>query len=542
MHGSGRPGGHGTEPGDTPGGSAGAILVHLLGAHRGTTRPLTADHLRIGTSVDSDLHFPADREPAVGESHAILERRGDSYLIRPIGEHVVKVDGQPVESRVLEGEEILEIGAGGPLLRFRWRDPRSKGKTLRQALADCAECARHQDDRWPSRLWLFLRGMPGELFTQTSQAARVIVAFLLLALFVGTSALAIQAWRLERRLDSEAARLGDRSAILQVWEGLSREELRSIRDELEDRLSETVQRIEALEAQSEAAQRVIAAASRSVVFLQGAYGFLDSASGRPLRIALGPDGTPLIDSGGRPVVGPTVAGPIFQRLFTGTGFIVSEDGLLLTNRHIALPWQFDEASRGLIDSGLAPVMRRLIGYLPGEEAPFEVSLVAISESADLAVLRCSGITEKVEPLSLAESPPRPGDEVVVLGYPTGIRAVLARSDPEFVESLMQQPDVDFWSIARRLSAEGRISPLATRGIVGQVTESSIVYDAETTSGGSGGPVIAADQRVVAINARILTEFGGSNLGVPAAEARRLLSRVPRDEANPVEDEGPSCDR
>ena len=70
---------------------------------------------------------------------------------------------------------------------------------------------------------------------------------------------------------------------------------------------------------------------------------------------------------------------------------------------------------------------------------------------------------------------------------------------------------------------GYIAPLATRGFVGQVTPAAVVYDAETTSGGSGGPVINLAGEVIAVNAAILPEFGGSNLGVPIAFARELLA-------------------
>jgi len=64
--------------------------------------------------------------------------------------------------------------------------------------------------------------------------------------------------------------------------------------------------------------------------------------------------------------------------------------------------------------------------------------------------------------------------------------------------------------------------VAWRGIVGQLTEGTIVYDAATTSGGSGGPVINLDGEVVAVNSAIIPGFTGSNLGVPASEAARLL--------------------
>ena len=73
--------------------------------------------------------------------------------------------------------------------------------------------------------------------------------------------------------------------------------------------------------------------------------------------------------------------------------------------------------------------------------------------------------------------------------------------------------------------KGHIAPLASRGIVGQATAATIVYDAETTHGGSGGPVLDANGSVVAVNTAILPEFGGSNLGVPAAKVRALLEQA-----------------
>ena len=80
-------------------------------------------------------------------------------------------------------------------------------------------------------------------------------------------------------------------------------------------------------------------------------------------------------------------------------------------------------------------------------------------------------------------------------------------------------------MARHLSEAGHIAPLATRGIVGQATLDKVVYDAETTHGGSGGPVLGLNGEVQAVNVAILTDFDGSNLGIPAAEARRLLDQA-----------------
>jgi S1-C subfamily serine protease len=169
------------------------------------------------------------------------------------------------------------------------------------------------------------------------------------------------------------------------------------------------------------------------------------------------------------------------------------------------------------------VVRRFVGYLAGVTEPFDVSLVVASNDVDVAVLRCGAVTGRVNHLRLSTVPPQPGDEVIVLGYPTGMRALLARAGEGFMRKLRSAEGMDFWRVARRLSEAGGIGPLATRGIIGQVSTAAVVYDAETTSGGSGGPVVGLDGKVVAVNTAIMREFGGSNLGVPVAQARRLLA-------------------
>ncbi|MGW8268220.1 MAG: S1 family peptidase, partial [Longimicrobiales bacterium] len=149
-------------------------------------------------------------------------------------------------------------------------------------------------------------------------------------------------------------------------------------------------------------------------------------------------------------------------------------------------------------------------------------LVATSADADVSVLRVSGLPDGIAALTFAASSPSPGDEVLVVGYPLGVRALVARTDPAFLETLAQTADTTFWAVARRLAEEGYMAPLVSRGIVGQVTSSAVVYDAETTSGGSGGPVLSLDGRVVAVNAAILPDFGGSNMGVPAEHGVALM--------------------
>ena len=277
-----------------------------------------------------------------------------------------------------------------------------------------------------------------------------------------------------------------------------------------------------LERRSQASARVIAESMSSVVFLQGAYGFRERSSGRMLRHVVDDDGRPLISPIGQPLLSLEGDGPVAERQFTGTGFAVGDGGALVTNRHVALPWENDANVEALADQGLEPVMIKYIVYVPGKEAAGAVELVRASEDADLAVLRRKDVAEPMPGLKLADAPPAPGDEVIVMGYPTGLRSMLAQSGEDFIEELQKTEDTGFWSVAARLAEKGHIAPLASRGIVSQATLATIVYDAETTHGGSGGPVLDINGSVVAVNAAILPEFGGSNLGVPVAKVRALL--------------------
>jgi serine protease Do len=306
-------------------------------------------------------------------------------------------------------------------------------------------------------------------------------------------------------------------------------------DTLLAELHTTSTRLEALEARSSAAAKVIAAAGRSTVFLQTAYRFVEQASRRPLRRAVAADGTPLTDASGDPVLTLADSGPVIEALVTGTGFVAADSGLILTNRHVAIPWESDDAAQSIIERGFEPELEQFLGYLPGRPEPFAVSLVAVDDSSDLAVLRGAGPATTAAALVLHADPPAAGDQVIVLGYPLGIRALMARTDAAFVRRLLADSSLTFWSAALKLAEGGHISPLASQGIVGQVTDAAVVFDAETTHGGSGGPVLDLAGEVVAIAAAIQPEYGGANMGVPAARAAELLARAaarPPDSAAP----------
>ena len=77
-------------------------------------------------------------------------------------------------------------------------------------------------------------------------------------------------------------------------------------------------------------------------------------------------------------------------------------------------------------------------------------------------------------------------------------------------------------IVSQLAAQNLIRPTTTQGHIGDVLKDKIVYDAATTSGGSGGPLFNRSGKVIGVNFAILKGFGGSNLAVPVRYANELL--------------------
>lgn len=500
------------------------VLVFLSGSRRGAAVTLTGDEIRVGTDSAMDLQLPDYGGPYSAPHHLTLIRRGASYELRAEPDRAVWVNGERVEQLVLASGDVLELGRDGAILRFRlYPAGVAPRRSAAEVFSDCVECVVHGTESHIGRAGMLLAALPLDLATRTSWAFRGTV---LLAL----SVLGVSSWTLAHRSSALEQRLADVTGQVELGELLDRsdEEARITEADLATLLQEVETagvRIDEIRAQIGAPTRVVRAASAATILLQGSYGFRDPATHRPVRLAARPDGGPADRAAGELLVTLDGDGPLLDLPYSGTGFVVSADGLILTNRHVARPWDYDANGTWFLDQGLEPVMHRFLGFLPGEREPFDVAFVAASDDADLALLRGGSVTGGLAYLELAERPPQPGDEVIVLGYPLGIRALLARTDPAFVRELRGNGEVDSWEVARQLAERGYVTPLATRGIVGQRTEQFVVYDAETTSGGSGGPVLDMDGRVVAVNTAIMTEFGGSNLGVPAVRARELLRRA-----------------
>lgn len=292
---------------------------------------------------------------------------------------------------------------------------------------------------------------------------------------------------------------------------------------------EAVQRLEERDA---AAARIIGAQSGSVCLIQGAYGFakkdadgewhfLREAEPELLeQMALDADKVPLTLAGN---------GPIFTVEYTGTGFVVDKKGIVLTNRHIAQPWWKNDSAAPLLEDGYQPRFVRLRAYFPGRVKPvdFDLKRITVSADADLAALLFEPFEGMPPPLPLApKGSVVAGQKILLLGYPSGLDALLARGDEDLAIRVSGEAgSSDASKLLDALARKGLVRPLPTQGHVGDVLDDKILFDAPTAVGGSGGPLVDLEGRVVAVNYGILKAFSGANFAVPVARATALLDRA-----------------
>jgi serine protease Do len=164
-------------------------------------------------------------------------------------------------------------------------------------------------------------------------------------------------------------------------------------------------------------------------------------------------------------------------------------------------------------------------YFPGSQAPMPMHVESVSENFDLGLASVALPASHPKPVTIDPQGAISGDPVVLIGYPTGVEGILARVDDATLKRIAHAAGNDTGDLMLELARRKLIRPLVTQGHLGVVGSDRLVYDAQTTSGGSGGPLFNASGKVIGVNFAILSGFSGSNFAVPISHATEMLART-----------------
>ena|SRR5215211_3321723 len=172
---------------------------------------------------------------------------------------------------------------------------------------------------------------------------------------------------------------------------------------------------------------------------------------------------------------------------TGSGFVIDQDGDILTNAHVVQGAQKIQVTLGDTDSS-TPVSAQVVGKDP---------------STDVALLKVDAPSDELHPLSLGNSSQvQVGDPVVAIGNPFG----LDRTVTSGIVSALQ----------REIKAPN-----------GFTINNVIQTDAAINPGNSGGPLIDASGQVIGINSQIESP-GGGNVGIGFAVPINTVREVTQE--------------
>jgi S1-C subfamily serine protease len=452
--------------------------------------------------------------PGAAAQHARVVERDGAFVIQDAGSPAgTFLAGERVHEGVLRDGDIVELGSGGPQLRFQHqgeahaRRPHARGSPCASRSAHCS-CPPWASSRGPtaSRAGSRRRWRACRPTVRTAEDER--------RAFQMRVEEERHRFRKERRALEEqleeARRRGEAELQARLAEATSGQ-VQALKDEL----AATRGRLEALEDERAAAERIIKEYGAGVCLIQGSYSFYD-ASDRPLRYRVDSSGLAVRNADGTYELDVMGGGGVHTVLYFGTGFLVDRRGLVLTNRHVGEPWWKDGAAEMLVGEGFRPRLGSFRAFFPHESAPLPLAVERLSERADLALLRVD-IGKRaipVLPIDARRSAAVPGRPVVLVGYPTGLEAILAKADASVVRQILETAGTNAERVTEALSRKGLIRPSTTQGHIGDVTRTDIVFDAPTTEGGSGGPVFNKAGAVIAVEYAILQKFGGNAFGVP----------------------------
>jgi 2-alkenal reductase len=176
---------------------------------------------------------------------------------------------------------------------------------------------------------------------------------------------------------------------------------------------------------------------------------------------------------------------------SGSGFVYSQDGMIVTNNHVVAATRSFE-----------------VVFANGERQ--RANLVGTDADGDLAVIQVEQLPEGVAPLPLAEADSlQVGQFVVAIGNPFGEQGSMSLG---IVSAL-----------GRSLPSQRELSVDSTYSL-----PEVIQTDAPINPGNSGGPLLNLNGQVVGVNSAIASQTGinsGVGFSIPVSAVRLIVPRL-----------------
>jgi len=175
-----------------------------------------------------------------------------------------------------------------------------------------------------------------------------------------------------------------------------------------------------------------------------------------------------------------------ERQGFGSGFIVSEDGYIVTNQHVINGADKIEVS------------------INGIEEPLEAEIAWSDFGLDLAVLKIDTDAD-LTPIKIGDSEKiRPGDWAVAIGNPFGFEHTVT---------------------VGVISALGRPIQIPTNDRQVRTYQNLIQLDAAINPGNSGGPLLNIDGEVIGINTAVSSAGQGIGFAIPVNEIKGIVDQL-----------------
>lgn len=179
----------------------------------------------------------------------------------------------------------------------------------------------------------------------------------------------------------------------------------------------------------------------------------------------------------------------FRPQGSGSGFVISDNGDIITNYHVV--------QSALAPNSVTPLDDvRLSVVFPSSDEQFLVDVVGVNPLYDIALIRlqdAANLPAEVQPIPLADSDSvRVGQKAIAIGNPFGFSSTVTTGI---------------------ISAVGRDFPS-----IGRVTIPMVQTDAAINPGNSGGPLLNSRGELIGMNTAIIPGQGGGfgdrgNIGI-----------------------------